>query len=78
MKASLSRSFVFSRTSCARRTSVRSISEALINCDFTMVEAIARDCNAGCVPGGYAIDVSDMVVEVIQEADGGYCAECLT
>ena len=40
IKASWSRSFVFSRISCASRTRVRSISEALMSWDFSRVFAI--------------------------------------
>src|SRR6516225_6332178 len=42
MKAKRFKSCVFSRTSCARRTSVLSISEALINWAFSRVGAINR------------------------------------
>src|ERR1035438_2928081 len=41
MNASRSRSLVFSSTSCARRTSVRSISEALISWAFSRVRDIS-------------------------------------
>src|SRR5579871_1703365 len=48
MKTRLSRSAVRSRISCARRTRVRSISEALINWAFSRVWLIsARGCAAG-------------------------------
>src|SRR5215470_14620539 len=40
IKANRFKSWVFSRTSCASRTSVLSISEALINCAFSRVGAI--------------------------------------
>src|SRR5262245_55619545 len=58
MKASLSRSALFSRISWARRTSVRSISEALISCAFSRVADMKHQLNTACrgfvLPGEWA------------------------
>ena len=51
--ASWSRSFVFSRISWASRTSVRSISDALMSCDLIRRQGHRTDCSArvsGAIP----------------------------
>ncbi|HEU0138728.1 MAG TPA: hypothetical protein VFQ79_03420 [Bryobacteraceae bacterium] len=51
---------------CAQRSTGR-------GCDFTVV---IREAQWPC--SRYDGGMNELVFEVVQEADGGYCAECLT